>query len=145
MLALGTKAPDFSAPDQTGEIHHLSDHLGKWVLLYFYPKDNTPGCTTEACTLRDNYENFEKIDVDVLGVSADPVESHNGFAQKYELPFPLISDPNKTIIKAYEADGFAKRVSYLIDPEGRIIKTYEKVKPGDHAAEVLQDLSALKK
>lgn len=145
MLAIGTKAPDFSAPDQSNKIHKLSDYAGQWVLLYFYPKDFTSGCTTEACALRDNFDGFKKIDAIVLGVSADSVMSHTGFAEKYLLPFPLISDADKSIIKAYGADGFARRISYLIGPDGTIAKAYEKVSPADHALEVLTDLEALKK
>ena len=143
MLAIGSKAPPFEAQDQSGKTQKLSDHLGKWVLLYFYPKDFTSGCTTEACSLRDNFDAFKNIDAVVLGVSTDTVESHAGFAEKYELPFPLIADPDKKIVKAYGAEGFAKRISYLIDPNGFIAKAYEKVKPAEHAAEVLADLAAL--
>ncbi len=145
MLNVGTQAPDFAAPDQTSVTRHLSDYLGKWVLLYFYPKDNTPGCTTEACTLRDNFSPLSKAGAVVLGVSADSVKSHAGFAEKFFLPFPLISDPDKNIIKAYDADGIIRRVSYLINPDGYIAKAYPKVKPAEHAAEVLRDLAVLAK
>jgi peroxiredoxin Q/BCP len=146
MLAIGTKAPEFEAPDQTGKTHRLSYHKGKWVLLYFYPKDFTSGCTTEACTIRDNYEGFKKIDAMVFGVSADSVESHAGFVKEHSLPFPILSDPEKKIIDAYEASGvWTKRISYLIDPEGNIAKTYDNVNPALHAAEVLKDLAELKK
>lgn len=143
MLTIGSKAPDFAAPDQDGKIHHLADYRGRWLLLYFYPKDNTPGCTTEACTLRDTYSDFEKTKAAVLGVSADSVKSHTGFAKKYNLPFPILADQDKTIIKAYGADGLVRRISYLIDPHGTIAKAYAKVKPAEHAAEVLKDLSDL--
>jgi len=146
MLAVGTKAPEFEAPDQTGKIHKLSYHLGKWVLLYFYPKDFTSGCTTEACGIRDNYEGFKKIDAAVFGVSADSVESHAGFSKEHSLPFPILSDPEKKIVSAYGANGImTKRISYLIDPEGKIIKAYDNVDPAKHAAEVLTDLAELKK
>jgi thioredoxin-dependent peroxiredoxin len=143
MLAIGSKAPGFSAPDQDGKIHKLSDYKGRWLLLYFYPKDNTPGCTTEACTIRDSYADFQKIGAAVLGVSKDSVKSHTGFAGKYNLPFPILSDGEKTIIKAYGADGLFARISYLIDPNGIVAKAYEKVKPAEHAAEAINDLREL--
>jgi thioredoxin-dependent peroxiredoxin len=146
MLAVGTKAPAFAAPDQDGKTHNLSDYEGKWVLLYFYPKDFTSGCTTEACTLRDNYDGFKKIDAVVLGVSNDSVESHAGFAKEHTLPFTILSDADKKIIGAYEASVvWTKRISYLIDPDGNIAKTYDNVDPAVHAAEVLKDLVQLKK
>ncbi len=146
MLAVGTKAPDFSAPDQAGKAHNLSDYKGRWVLLYFYPKDFTSGCTTEACTIRDNFDGFKKIDAVVLGVSNDSVESHAGFAAEHKLPFTILSDADKKIIDAYQASGlWTKRISYLIDPEGTIAKAYGNVNPGVHAAEVLKDLNELKK
>lgn len=145
MLAKGTKAPDFSALDQNGKEVRLSDHLGKWVLLYFYPKDNTPGCTKEACSLRDNHFQFRHLGGVVIGVSSDSVESHGKFAAKYELPFSIVSDSDKSIIKAYEASGLLKRVSYLIDPSGLIAKDYPRVRPADHAQEVLKDLKELQR
>lgn len=133
-------APAFEAPDQTGKKHTLTDYSGHWVLLYFYPKDDTPGCTTEACTLRDNYSQFKDAGVVILGVSADSVASHGKFVDKFQLPFMLLADSDKKIIKAYEAGGLFKRISYLINPAGEIAKAYEKVKPAEHAAEVLNDL-----
>jgi thioredoxin-dependent peroxiredoxin len=146
MLSIGEKAPDFIARDQSDNIQKLSNYVGKWILLYFYPKDFTSGCTTEACTLRDNYEGFKKIDAVVLGVSADTVSSHADFSKTYSLPFPIISDVNKKIAQVYRAGGFLpRRVSYLINPEGKIAKVYEKVSPADHAAEVIKDLEELKK
>jgi Peroxiredoxin len=146
MLTVGSKAPAFAAPDQEGKNHDLSDYAGKWVLLYFYPKDFTSGCTTEACTIRDNYEGFKKIDAVVLGVSTDSVESHAGFSKEHSLPFPILSDPKKTIVASYEANGImTRRISYLIDPEGKIIKVYDNVNPAKHAAEVLSDLAQFKK
>lgn len=144
MLKINTNAPGFSALDQIGKEHKLSDYLGKWILLYFYPRDNTPGCTTEACTLRDNFSGFKEAGIEILGVSSDSVASHDKFATKFELPFTLLADPDKKIIKAYEASGLIRRVSYLINTEGLIVKTYEKVKPIEHAAEVLRDMSILK-
>ena len=145
MLKTGIMAPAFTAQDQNGLEHKLSDYLGRWLLLYFYPRDNTPGCTAEACALRDNYNDFKKIDAVILGVSTDSVTSHDKFVQKFNLPFTLLADPDKTIVKTYEANGLFKRVSYLIDPTGKIVKAYEKVKPAEHAEEVLRDLAILKK
>lgn len=151
MLKLGTKAPEFALPDQDGKIHSLSQYSGKRVLLYFYPKDDTPGCTKEACAIRDAWKEFEKLDAVVLGVSADTVEKHAKFARKYKLPFTLLADPAKTMIEAYEAWGKKKfmgreymgifRISYLIDPKGKIVKVYEKVKPAEHAAKALTDMA----
>ena len=145
MLAVKTKAPAFSLPDQTGKKHQLADYQGQWVLLYFYPRDNTPGCTKEACSLRDAWSQLKKLGLQVLGVSADSVERHQGFADKYQLPFPLLADPDKQVIEAYQARGAigAKRVSYLINPQGMIVKVYAKVKPAEHAAQVLNDLKKI--
>jgi peroxiredoxin Q/BCP len=140
MLSIKTKAPDFSASDQDGKIHNLADYAGQWLLLYFYPRDNTPGCTVEACSLRDNFPHFEKLKTAVVGVSTDSVASHGKFASKYSLPFTLLADPDHKIIKAYQADGFKRRISYLIDPSGVIVKAYYNVKPANHAEEVLEDL-----
>ena len=139
------KAPDFEAPDQNGKIHSLDDYRGKWILLYFYPKDHTPGCTVEACQLRDHFESLRK-NLEVVGVSHDKVESHFKFASKHQLPFTLLSDPEKEIIKAYGVNGFlfTRRISFLIDPEGKIIKIYKKVSPRNHAKEILEDFKKLK-
>ena len=154
-LTVGQSAPDFSLPDQHGEPHRLGDYRGRWVLLYFYPKDDTPGCTAEACGLRDNLPRFADINAAVLGISVDDVASHRQFAQKYDLPFTLLADEQKRAVAAYGVWGeksFAgktylgtSRTSYLIDPEGRIAKIYEQVKPERHAAEVLADLAELRK
>jgi thioredoxin-dependent peroxiredoxin len=145
MLKEGEKAIDFSAIDQNGEQHNLTKYQGSWLLLYFYPKDNTPGCTKEACSFRDLFSDFSKANVKVLGVSRDSVSSHQKFSQKYQLPFTLLADENKEIIKKYKANGLFKRISYLIDPKGYIAKTYSKVKPEEHAQEVLNDLMDLEK
>lgn len=149
----GSRAPDFTLPDQNGTAHSLGDYQGKWVLLYFYPKDDTPGCTIEACTIRDQFKDFKKIDAIVLGVSTDSVASHKKFAMKYELPFTLLADENKEVVGAYGVFGEkkfmgrtymgTKRTSFLIDPKGKIAKVYDKVKPEEHAAEVIADLKAL--
>jgi len=138
------RAPDFSAKDQNGNPHALSDYKGRWLLLYFYPKDDTYFCTKEACGLRDRFEDL-KGKAEVLGVSRDTVESHEKFAGKYQLPFTLLSDPEKKIIKAYGAQGllFTKRISYLIDPQGKIAKFYPKVHASGHAREVMEDLKRL--
>jgi peroxiredoxin Q/BCP len=152
---LGKKAPAFTLPDQDGKKHSLSDYAGKWVLLYFYPKDDTPGCTIEACTIRDQFKDFKKIGAVVLGVSTDSVKSHKKFADAYELPFTLLADEEKEVVGKYgvwgEKQMYGKtylgtmRTSFLIGPEGSIKKVYEKVKPEQHAAEVIADLKALSK
>lgn len=150
-----TKAPSFELKDQTGKKHALKDYKGKWLLLYFYPKDDTPGCTKEACTLSENFSELKKYNARVLGVSADSVESHKKFSGKYKLTFPLLSDEEKNVIKAYKAWGKKKfmgrefmgikRISYLISPTGYIEKKYDPVKPAFHADEVLKDLKNIKK
>jgi thioredoxin-dependent peroxiredoxin len=149
-LEVGGTAPDFTLPDQDGVMHTLSDYQGKWVLLYFYPKDDSSGCTKEACGIRDAFPHFEKLNVRVLGVSVDSVASHKKFAEKYKLPFTLLADEHKKVVNAYrvwaakefmgrEYDGIL-RTSFLIDPEGDIEKIYHHVKPEKHADEVLRDL-----
>lgn len=150
MIAVGQIAPDFSLPDQDGKTHSLSQYVGRWVLLYFYPKDMTPGCTKEACMIRDAFPRFEQVHAHVFGISADSVESHKKFHDSYELPFPLLSDSGKEMISQYGAWGEKKmmgksymgikRMSVLIDPEGHVKKIYEQVKPEVHAEEVLADL-----
>jgi peroxiredoxin Q/BCP len=146
MLYVKTQAPDFRLLDQNGAEHTLAYHRGNYVLVYFYPKDDTPGCTKEACAIRDIYKDFESNGVKVFGISADSVESHAKFAEKYQLPFTLLSDPKKETIKAYGADGavFGKRISYLIGADGMIVKAYPKVDPAHHGAEILKDIYALK-
>ena len=150
MLKIKTKAPDFKLPDQDEKIHSLKDYKGQWVLLYFYPKDDTPGCTKEACAIRDSFPSFGKLKAAVLGVSVDSVKSHKKFADKYELPFTLLSDEKKKVVKLYGVWDKKKmmgreymgilRTSFLIDPQGKIVKIYENVKPEIHAGEVLADL-----
>ena len=149
-LKPGDSAPDISLPDKDGQTHSLSDYRGKWVLVYFYPKDDTTGCTKEACGFRDAYAKVKKKGLVVLGISADDQKSHAKFASKYKLPFALLSDTDKKAIDAYGAWGKKKfmgreymgifRRSFLIDPKGKIFKIYEKVKPEIHAEEVLTDL-----
>jgi thioredoxin-dependent peroxiredoxin len=151
-LKSGDKAPEFSLPDQGGVEHRLADQKGKWTLLYFYPKDDTPGCTKEACALRDNYPEFAKLGIDVFGVSTDTVVSHEKFALKFNLPFTLLADSAKKVVLAYGVGSkalgiplpFSSRTSFLIDPELTIAKIYDKVKPEEHAQEVLRDLETLK-
>jgi peroxiredoxin Q/BCP len=142
MLKPHDVAPEFTLPDQDGTLHRLSDSHGQWVLLYFYPKDDTPGCTTEACAIRDQFPQFNNARLKVFGVSTDAVESHKKFAAKYGLPFPLLSDKEKDVVKRYGVQSLigTKRSSFLIDPEGRIAKIYTNVKPPQHASEVLTDL-----
>ena len=146
---VGSKAPDFKLSDQDGVLHTIKQYKGKQVLLYFYPKDDTPGCTTEACTLRDSFAEFEKLGMVVLGVSKDDQKKHKKFQEKYSLPFSLLADVDGTVCEAYgtwqnkkfigkEYMGIA-RVSFLIDENGKIKKVYENVKPAVHAGEVLQD------
>lgn len=149
----GSPAPSFTLPDQEGKKHSLADYAGKWVLLYFYPKDDTPGCTIEACTIRDQFKDFERIGAVVLGVSTDSVASHKKFATAYKLPFTLLADVDKEVVGRYGVFGEKKflgrtymgtsRMSFLIDPSGAIAKVYEKVKPLTHAAQVVADLKAL--
>jgi thioredoxin-dependent peroxiredoxin len=150
MTQLNGKAPEFRAVDQDGKMHTLSQYIGKWVVLYFYPRDDTPGCTKEACNFRDSFRELQNLGVILLGVSKDTVESHKKFVQKYHLNFPLLADPEKIIIQAYNAWGTkkfmgrefegTKRMTYLINPKGRIEKIYEKVNPLIHAGEILRDL-----
>lgn len=142
MLQPQTLAPAFSLRAQDGQTYSLEQFRGKHTLLYFYPKDDTPGCTKEACSIRDQFSEFGILGIVVLGVSADSVESHKAFVEKYHLPFLLLADETKETIKAYEADGllFTKRVSYLIDPQGMIAKVYPDVDPASHAAQILEDV-----
>jgi peroxiredoxin Q/BCP len=144
------KAPSFSLPDQAGIVHTLSDYKGKWVILYFYPKDDTPGCTKEACNFRDSSVEFKKMEVVILGVSKDSVTSHKKFAEKYHLNFPILSDESKEVIKAYNAWGTkkfmgktfegVKRTTTLIGPDGMIKKVYENVNPLIHAGQIISDM-----
>lgn len=148
MLAIGTKAPDFVGTDENGNTIKLSDYAGKKLVLYFYPKDSTPGCTAEACDLRDNYNRFLSLGYEVLGVSKDSAASHKKFIAKYELPFHLISDKECIILQAYEAWGLKKmcgrecmgtlRTTYVIDEQGIIIDAIAKVDTKNHTAQLLK-------
>ncbi len=147
------KAPDFTLLDQNGKSHTLSQYLGKWVVLYFYPKDDTPGCTKEACNFRDSTKELQKLGVVILGVSKDSVASHKKFADKYKLNFTILSDPDKRVIQDYNAWGRKKfmgkeydgvyRITYLINPKGKIEKKYEKVNTTTHADQVIADLKSM--
>jgi len=152
-MKIGDNAPDFSLPDQNGKVHKLSEYKGKWVLIYFYPKDDTPGCTKEACMIRDNFPKFGKLNAVVFGVSKDSVKKHAKFKEKYDLPFTLLADEEKQVLTLYGVWGKKKflgreymgtnRMSFLIDPKGNIAKIYEKVKPAEHAQQVLEDIKSL--
>ncbi len=155
MLKIGEPAPDFSLLDQDGQTQSLKDQRGKWLLIYFYPKDDTPGCTKEACSMRDNLTSFGQLNLTVFGVSADSVKSHKKFADKFNLNFPILADEQKDMVKSYGVWMMKKfmgreylginRTSFLIDPQGKIAKIYEKVKPEGHAQEVAADLLELQK
>lgn len=150
-LKVGDVAPDFVLPDQNGKEHKLSNYKGKWVLIYFYPKDNTPGWTKEACQIRDKFDDFENLKAKVFGISVDSVKSHDSFAQKYKLPFAILADEEKKVVSLYDVWGVKNfmgrvymglnRTSFLVDPKGKIAKIYQKVKPDIHAQEVLRDLT----
>lgn len=151
MLEVGTKAPDFTLPDQDGNMHFLSEYRGKKVILYFYPKDNTAGCTKQACGFAERYPQFTEKGAVVLGVSKDSVASHKKFEEKYGLPFTILSDPELVAIQAYdvwqEKKNYGKtymgvvRTTYLIDEEGKIAKAFDKVKAVDNPEQMLGELS----
>ena len=151
MVETGKKAPDFTLADYTGKQHKLSDYKGKPVVLYFYPKDDTPGCTKEACSFRDSYSDFKRAGVEVIGISVDDEKSHEKFINKYNLPFTLLSDPDKKVVEKYgvwvEKSMYGKkylgtaRTTFLLDETGKVIRVFEKVKPENHAQEILQILS----
>lgn len=152
MLQVGMKAPDFSLPDKDGQMVNLSEFAGRRVVVYFYPRDNTPGCTRQACAFAQNYEGFQERDVIVIGISKDSVASHLKFAQKYDLPFLLLSDPELQAIRAYDVWQEKKlygkvsmgvvRTTYVISPQGIIEKVMPKVKPDTNAADILAYLDA---
>jgi peroxiredoxin Q/BCP len=146
LLKVGDTAPDFSSVDQNGKPVKLSDFKGKPVVVYFYPKDDTPGCTKEACNFRDNYKDYEKVGVKVLGISVDDPHSHKKFEEKYKLNFTLVADHEKKISENYGVlgDRSAKRVTYLIGKDGKVVHVYPKVSPDEHAVEVMKKLKELK-
>ncbi len=152
-LKIGSQAPDFALQDQTGRMRTLQDFKGNWLVVYFYPKDDTPGCTKEACSFRDSFTELLKNNIKVVGISKDSVTSHKKFADKYSLTFPLLADEDKSVQKAYGAWGEKTfmgrtfegtlRQTFLIDPQGVIRKIYPKVVPLDHAGQILNDFAKL--
>jgi len=153
MLEVGQIAPDFSLQDQEGAVRSLADARGRWVVVYFYPRDDTPGCTKEACAFRDDLPRFQGLNAVVWGVSADDAQAHQKFARKFDLNFPLLVDPDKAMLEAYgawvEKSMYGKtymgvqRITYLIDPEGKVARAWSKVKPDEHAEEVAAALVGL--
>jgi peroxiredoxin Q/BCP len=149
-ISAGDVAPDFALPDDTGKVRTLSEFHGKTVLIYFYPKDDTPGCTTEACNFRDDYSAYEKAGVVILGISPDTVKSHVKFKSKYELPFPLLADSDHQVCEAYGVWGLKKfmgreymgvlRTTFLIGSDGNVKDVFENVKPAEHSTQVLESL-----
>jgi len=152
-LKIGDMAPDFELQDQFNETHKLSDFRGKKLVLYFYPKDNTPGCTTEACSFRDNYQIFRQHGFEILGVSTDDSKSHAKFQEKYSLPFILLADTDHKVCDVYGVWQLKKtmgkehygivRTTFILDENGKIIRIYEKVKPEQHAEEILKEMSLI--
>jgi peroxiredoxin Q/BCP len=148
-LTVGAPAPEFELPDQTGQLHSLEDYRDQWIVLYFYPKDGTPNCTTEACEFRDNIFEFKQVNAQILGVSFDDVESHKKFAEQHQLPFPLLADTEGKAAEAYGVKTrrfgmtLAKRQTFLIDPTGKLAKHYDSVDADSHSQEVLADLTSL--
>ncbi len=153
-IATGIPAPDFSLPDETGKLRSLVEFRGHPVVLYFYPKDDTPGCTTEACNFRDDYSQYTQAGITILGVSADSIQSHAKFKAKFGLPFPLLADEGHKICDLYKVWGTKKnygreyqgvfRTTYLIDSKGKILHVFENVKPAGHSAEVMAELKETK-
>jgi len=145
----GQPAPGFTLSDQNGKAHALSEYAGRWVVLYFYPKDDTPGCTQEACSFRDDLNALSKMGAQVVGVSVDDTDSHAEFAKKYHLPFPLLADKDGQVAARYGALlnlgllRFAKRYTFLVDPQGKIAKVYLKVETSRHSKEIIDDLKRL--
>jgi len=145
-LAAGMDAPAFKLIDQYNTERELKDYKNKWLVIYFYPKDDTPGCTTEACSFRDNIEIINKLNTSILGVSVDSNESHKEFSKKYSLPFPILSDINGEVAKKYDSFGsfvgfkYASRHTFIINPSGKIHKIYKKVDPKNHVEEIITEL-----
>jgi thioredoxin-dependent peroxiredoxin len=145
----GAPAPAFELPDQKGEIRRLEDYGGKWLVLYFYPKDNTPGCTTQACEFRDNIFAFRRLGAEIVGISLDDVETHLAFAEQHSLPFTLLADEGGTVAERYGVlrnfgvVKLASRQTFLISPDGLVARHYEKVDVNQHSEEVLRDIAAL--
>jgi peroxiredoxin Q/BCP len=141
-LSVGDTAPDFTVKDTNGNVVKLSDYAGKPVVLYFYPKDDTPGCTKEACSFRDNYQQYLAKGITVFGVSMDDEVSHKQFTDKFSLPFPLLADTDGSLTKGYDVDGggYSKRVTYVIDGSGKISSVYTSVKTDTHASDILAEI-----
>ena len=143
---VGEAAPDFNLPDQNGQMHGLHEYAGKWLVLYFYPKDDTPGCTQEACAFRDDLHQLTDLGAQVVGVSVDDSSSHAEFAKKYHLPFPLLADRSTEVAARYGVlmnllfMKIARRYTFLIDPQGRISKVYDKVETSRHSKEIIEDM-----
>ncbi|MDY6846534.1 MAG: thioredoxin-dependent thiol peroxidase [Chloroflexota bacterium] len=152
VLSKGVKAPDFELQDSEGQVHKLSDYTGQTIVVYFYPKDDTPGCTKEACSFRDSYADFKKAGVTIIGISPDKVASHKKFKDKYALPFTLLADPDHKVCEAYDVWGLKKafgreyegvfRTTYIIGPEGEVKHVFENVKPSEHSKEVLSEVAS---
>ena len=146
LLEVGQVAPDFVLNDQNNHEHNLKDYHGEWIVLYFYPKDDTPGCTTEACEFRDNIEILNKLKAKIFGISLDSIESHKKFSEKYSLPFPLLSDPSGNVAEKYNSYSslvgfkYASRHTFIINPKGKIHKIYKDVNPSTHAKEVIEEI-----
>lgn len=146
---VGEAAPDFDLPDQNGLSHNLQEFTGKWLVLYFYPKDDTPGCTQEACAFRDDLHKLTALGAQVVGISVDDGDSHAEFAKKYHLPFPLLADKSAEVAAKYGSltnlglIKFAKRYTFLIDPQGKVAKVYLKVETSKHSTEIIEDLKTL--
>lgn len=151
IISAGQKSPEFELTDKDGVVHKLSDYLGKDIVLYFYPKDDTSGCTTEACAFRDDYAEYKKAGVEIIGISPDDEKSHEKFVNKYELPFTLLSDTDHSVCEAYGVWGLKKmygreyygvlRTTFLIDKDGMIKKVFENVRPKGHSEKVLAALN----
>jgi len=147
---IDSDAPDFTLNDAKGNVHRLTDYRGKYLVLYFYPKDDTPGCTKEACHFRDDMAQLEKLGAKVVGISVDNSESHGKFAEKYHLPFPLLADTEGKVAASYDAltnlliIKIAKRHTFLIDPAGKIKKIYTSVNVSNHSQQIIDDLKAIK-
>lgn len=152
VLTAGEKAPEFELMDNEGNSHKLSDYQGQTIVVYFYPRDNTPGCTKEACSFRDAYADFRKEGVEIIGISPDSEQSHSKFIEKFELPFTLLSDPDHQVCEAFGVWGLKKmagreyegvyRTTFVIGPDGVIKHVFENVKPADHSQEVLAEVLA---
>jgi peroxiredoxin Q/BCP len=146
LLPVGSAVPDLSGPDQAGKVHRVAEEHGHPLVVYFYPKDGTPGCTREACAFRDAWDRYQKAGVQIFGVSADDQKSHEQFAKDQKIPFPIVADPSHAWSAAFGVStklGMDARVSFLVDPSGKVAKVYPNVDPGLHADEVLKDAASL--